>query len=293
MEQERERAKDETGAQKQEADSPEEPSLAAKLSSFIGLDQLPQWSPDYPIEVQFFSAPIFNPGKLAISICPGRHKGKWKRGLIEDLQTLANVHKIDSVVSLITAEEMTNITAFPSMRFKIQELGLESLHFPIEKWTAASVEELCQYTGIILSKFQEGKTVLLHCVSGNKRSCLVAACCLIAMGMGVQEAVAEIHKLRPKALHNPIDLITLGLFRPAIERKRNTKVFKASTYQFETVSPPGDAVSNAGEYVFEEFVSASTASSVPAEQVSCYAGDPDHQNTYNEFLTSLENNGSW
>jgi len=123
--------------------------------------------------------------------------------------------------------------------------------------------------------------------------------------MGVQDAVNEIHKLRPKALHNPIDLITLSLFKPAFDKKRSSKMFKASSYHFETDGKSGESSCDATvvenhshsfclpsvvdpDGIFEDFVSATP--SIPVEQASNYAGDPDHQNAYNDFLISLENN---
>lgn len=102
----------------------------------------------------------------------------------------------------------------------------------------------------------EGKKVVLHCVSGNKRSGLVAGCCLLALGVPISSAISEVQQLRPKALRNPIDLLTLSLFKSAFDKKRSERLAKVSTYQFESDPSPTSSSSSTS-------ASSSSSSSFP------------------------------
>lgn len=97
--------------------------------------------------------PLQSQEGLGISICPGRHKNLWKRSLEADLLRLEKHYHADVLVSLITSEEMTEVTGVPQMNLRIQEHGIESLHFSIDRWIPVSVDSLVLYAELIVLRY--------------------------------------------------------------------------------------------------------------------------------------------
>jgi atypical dual specificity phosphatase len=77
--------------------------------------------------------------------------------------------------------------------------GIEVLHIPVPDMTAPSMEQLHQFTS---SAFESVGTrpLTVHCEAGMGRTGTFLAAWFVAQGMGADDAIAEIRRLRPGSI---------------------------------------------------------------------------------------------
>jgi atypical dual specificity phosphatase len=119
-------------------------------------------------------------------IVPGRLAGSGLPGLLvpveEDLEFLAE-HGIRTVVSLTeTAPAATGTAPF---RWE---------HFPLADMSHPTPREAGRVCAAVVRAMEEGAT-LVHCRAGLGRTGMIAACVLVSLGRGAQEAVAEVRRV--------------------------------------------------------------------------------------------------
>jgi len=192
-------------------------------------------SDTHPIIVYFVESETVKKlsGKLAISMCPGRNKNLWKRDLRKDLSRLSSHYGINVLVSLITYQEM-NEMHLNYMSLRVQEYGIESMHFALaEKHVPSPIDHIINIVNVIIHRMRDGKTVLVHCKGGKKRSSIVAMAVLVALGMSPSDAITCGRNSRPGINPDPIQALFLELFKHYWTQHKTKKVSEKSAYRFE------------------------------------------------------------
>ena len=129
-------------------------------------------------------------GRLAILARP--RGGDW---LEDDILEWKRVG-IDSVVSLLTEDEVVDLNLFEEARFSASS-GLRFLNFPIpDRDVPESRRETAEIASLLASEISSGKNIGFHCRQGVGRSALLAACVLIALGQSPEEAINRVTKAR-------------------------------------------------------------------------------------------------
>jgi atypical dual specificity phosphatase len=77
----------------------------------------------------------------------------------------------------------------------IEEVGIKRFYFPVEDFSAPSVDDLMRITDLLLKL--EGRKVLIHCYAGCGRTGTVLAAYMIRKGMSAEEAISYVRSTRP------------------------------------------------------------------------------------------------
>jgi atypical dual specificity phosphatase len=125
------------------------------------------------------------PGQLAGSGRPGRY------GSLEDDLAFLRGEGIQVIISLL--ETTLNLQDY------LRE-GFELHHFPVEDFTAPTIDQVTEACGIIEETLARGENVLVHCNAGIGRTGALLACFLVHRGMKPTDAVSEIRDKRPMSL---------------------------------------------------------------------------------------------
>ncbi|XP_049849652.1 uncharacterized protein LOC126319967 [Schistocerca gregaria] len=158
-------------------------------------------------------------GRLGLCMCIGRKKRKlhheWDRDMTKDLKRLKTFFHCDVLVSLIRQNEM-NLLKIPNLIEEVENLGIESIHFPIlDKWIPDSMTRVIELVCVLVSRLRSGKSVIIHCNGGKGRSGTIAVACLVAMGKKVSSAIEAVRKARPGTIRNPLQIIFVKRFKRA------------------------------------------------------------------------------
>jgi hypothetical protein len=133
------------------------------------------------------------PGRLAGGSRPGaRRFSPFANGrrLADDLMWL----QAEGIGAVLT------ITTRPFPADALSEHGFALLHLPVRDFTAPTLEQLATATAWIDAQIENGLPTLVHCGGGRGRTGAVLAGWLIAHGRAVEEAVAEVRRVRPGAV---------------------------------------------------------------------------------------------
>lgn len=158
-------------------------------------------SADSPIRVDFVADAVHGlPGRLGLTIAPGKCDEKWDRDLADDLRRLRDHYHTEILVSLLERHEYEALD-IANLVEAAAEAGIDMLRLEIPDVSVPKSMERCQDTvRQILSAMAEGQTVVVHCRGGLGRSGLVAACCLVACGREPEAAIARVRDARPGAV---------------------------------------------------------------------------------------------
>jgi protein-tyrosine phosphatase len=158
-------------------------------------------STDDPIRVDFVSQTAHGlPGRLGLTIAPGKCDDKWKRDLAADLRRLRDYYHADVLVSLLEPHEYQAL-GIASLAEAAQEAGISVLRLAIQDVSVPASMEGCQATvAKVIGALADEKTVVVHCRGGLGRSGLVAACCLVACGDEPGVAISSVRQARPGAV---------------------------------------------------------------------------------------------
>jgi protein-tyrosine phosphatase len=163
-----------------------------------------------PIHVDFLPDEEVNlPGRIGLCAAPGRverhaPEGPHQRDLDADLERLSSRYGAQVLVTLLEDGQY--------VRDELKMLGLtdliaraRALRFESD-WTALPggdvpipVDRLFVLVERIIGHARDGRIVVIHCRDGLARSGLVAACCLVALGASVNEALDCVAEIRPGA----------------------------------------------------------------------------------------------
>ncbi|NVB42570.1 tyrosine-protein phosphatase [Pseudenhygromyxa sp. WMMC2535] len=142
----------------------------------------------------------FIPGRLAGSARPG-----LLRELTDDL-TFLRSKGIARVVNLTTK-------VLPEA---VAEAGFQVVHFPIADMGIPTPRACASLCRSIVEEL-ETRPTLLHCRGGLGRTGTVAACCLVTLGRGPKEALAEVRAINPNYVQSPAQAAFIGHYAQWIE----------------------------------------------------------------------------
>lgn len=152
-----------------------------------------------PIRVAFVPGHLTGrPGRIGLTLGPGKRDGRWQRDLDADLTRLREVFHADLLVSLMEPDERRAL-GMEALPERAAAAGLELRQLPIPDGSVpASRAELVALVTEILAAAAAGKNVVVHCRGGLGRTGLVVAVCLRASG--VEHAVEAVRRVRPLAV---------------------------------------------------------------------------------------------
>ncbi len=149
-------------------------------------------------------------GRLAGGSRPGarRFRRASPDQLTDDLAAL----RADGIAAIVT------LTTRPLPPEALARHELVTLHVPIRDFAAPSVEQLATAIAWIDDQLANGNPTLLHCGGGRGRTGTVLAAWLVAHGRTVEEAVAAVRHIRPRAVETRGQWRALGRFRESVDR---------------------------------------------------------------------------
>ncbi len=152
---------------------------------------------DNPLRVDWLPAEYTAPGKLGLTLLPGR--SDRSRSLEADLAVL-QAEGVTHVVPLIRDEELP-FYGVPGLLDTYQKAGLQVRRLPIPDMGVTSQAEMTALVAWLQEVIISGGRVLLHCVGGLGRSGMTAACYLRARGLSTDEAIRTVRITRsPEAV---------------------------------------------------------------------------------------------
>jgi protein-tyrosine phosphatase len=144
------------------------------------------------------------PGRLGLTRAPGLRwpgrpgVGPGRDPLDDDLRTLADELGATLLVTLLSRREAAALGDF---RRATRARGLRWLHHPIPDMAApASPAAAAKVVDQLVAHLSGGHTAVLHCLAGLGRTGTVAACLLVARGLGAASAVEAVRAARPGAV---------------------------------------------------------------------------------------------
>lgn len=140
-------------------------------------------------------------GQLLFTPCPGTKETT----VVEALHTLKDAGAT-AVITLMPDHELAQNGA-SSLSTDAEALRLGWFQLPIadESVPGADFDERwATHLPRILALLNDGQDIAIHCKGGSGRTGLIAARILIACGVPLPEAVAQVQALRPKAICHPV-----------------------------------------------------------------------------------------
>lgn len=145
-----------------------------------------------PLRVDWIDPDFTPPGKIGITILPGRKD--YSRSLPDDLQALKE-QGVTHVLSLLTIDEL-ELYGSETLLTDLVEEGFTGYFFPIVDQAITSFKEMDALVVWLHSNLSAGANIMVHCVGGLGRSGLVVACYLITKGMDATSAIREVRRVR-------------------------------------------------------------------------------------------------
>ncbi|MEI6893556.1 MAG: tyrosine-protein phosphatase [Colwellia sp.] len=155
--------------------------------------------PTHPFDI----LTLDNDAKLIFTPCPGTKQ----QSLVDSLATL-KAAGTNMLISLMFDEEMqkNNVT---SLAIECEKQGIDWLQLPILDDAAPNQAFEIQWQAQkdkLLDIINNKGTIAVHCKGGSGRTGLVIGLILLAQGYSADNVIAEVQKLRPKALKNRMQL---------------------------------------------------------------------------------------
>lgn len=145
-------------------------------------------------------------GKLGIGMAPGRGDrtadAVWARDLHADLRRLRHVHKAQTLVTLLTDDEIQAL-GIGELADAVAVHGIEHLRLALKDGTAPTAEQEDAAMALLhalVQRLQDGRTVVVHCRAGQGRSGTVAAMVAAALGEPPSAAIARVRAVVPRAV---------------------------------------------------------------------------------------------
>jgi protein-tyrosine phosphatase/nicotinamidase-related amidase len=142
---------------------------------------------------------INQPGKLGMTICPGRRDRG--RVLADDLDEMLE-QNVTRVYCLATEQELA-WAGVDNLRQAVTQRGMRFKNLPIPDQGVPSFEEAHALVSEIVEAMKQGENVVAHCMGGLGRTGTIAACVAIELGDPSQQAINDVRQSRsPRAIEN-------------------------------------------------------------------------------------------
>jgi protein-tyrosine phosphatase len=155
----------------------------------------------------FDALPLPEGGALLFTPCPGTKEADLASSLAQLKEAGA-----EAVVTVMPDAEMAGAGA-QDLPEVCRQNGMRWFHFPIED-DAAPAEDFQAAWGAgrddLLKLLAGGATVAVHCKGGSGRTGLMVAIVLLERGVPFADAIAEVKRMRPKALQIPAHVAYLA-----------------------------------------------------------------------------------
>jgi protein-tyrosine phosphatase/nicotinamidase-related amidase len=145
-----------------------------------------------PLRIDWLDALQTVPGKLGITILPGRKD--LSRSLAEDISRL-QADGVSHVLSLVTKDELFAY-GVEGLFEAYRQAGFAVLHLPILDQGVCTPDEMTGAVKWLDSSLSSGAKTMIHCVGGLGRSGLVAASYLKHKGMKAEDAILSVRTVR-------------------------------------------------------------------------------------------------
>jgi protein-tyrosine phosphatase len=186
-------------------------------------------SQSHPIRVDFLSPDVVAPpGRIGLTLAPGKKDssawtGAWNRDLDADLERLKSHFGADVLVSLIEDGRFrTNeleLLRIDDLFERVKAHGMETVWFPIEDVSVpASLDDFVGLIAQLIEAVVAGQTVVVHCRGGLGRSGVVAAACLVGLGLRPDAAIEAVRCARRGAVETPAQAAYVGKLAEAWRR---------------------------------------------------------------------------
>ncbi|XP_068202433.1 cyclin-dependent kinase inhibitor 3-like isoform X2 [Palaemon carinicauda] len=133
--------------------------------------------PTQPLKIDWLNMSFMDcPQSVALSGLPGcRFRNIWQN-LARDLDKI-EYFGITDVVMLMTKGELRKYRV-PNLMNEYEMRGLCIHHFPFLDGTAPPVETVVDIIDLIRQALEAKRKVLIHCIGGLGRACVIASCLL-------------------------------------------------------------------------------------------------------------------
>ncbi len=145
-----------------------------------------------PLRVDWLDAPATAPGRLGLTLLPGRRD--HGRDLADDIAAL-KAAGATHVACLVTQPELHHY-GVDGLLPAYLAAGLEPLYVPMLDQRVPSRADMSRLVGWASKTLGAGAKVVFHCVGGLGRSGTAAACLLKSRGLSSAAAVAEVRRAR-------------------------------------------------------------------------------------------------
>jgi atypical dual specificity phosphatase len=120
----------------------------------------------------------------------------------EDLDWLRK-QGIDLIVSLLSPEDNDPPPTPAQLRRWVNDAGMMLVAVPVPDFSAPTPEDLDRCVSTINKAQEKGFGVVVHCGGGLGRTGVVLACYFVDRGLGAQNAIARVRRLRPGSIETP------------------------------------------------------------------------------------------
>jgi protein-tyrosine phosphatase len=173
-----------------------------------------------PLRVDWLDAARTRPGRLGLTILPGRLD--QQRELDADIGRLRALEVTD-VLCLVPHIELAHY-GVPDLLAAYRAAGLGVRHLPMVDQKVCTLEEMRETIAWVRGRLAEGGSLAVHCTGGLGRSGLVAACYLVSSGLGAADAIAEVRRARsPRAVESRVQEDFVRAFARAERKPRRRR----------------------------------------------------------------------
>ncbi|MBV9204007.1 MAG: isochorismatase family protein [Actinobacteria bacterium] len=152
------------------------------------------------LRVDWIDSDLIGPGRLGITVCPGRRDRG--RDLGADLARLRSAGAT-RLLCLLTDSELT-WAGVPDLGSRARACGLAYHRLPVPDQGTPGIADAVDLVRWCREATGRGEAIVVTCMGGLGRSGTVAACVLVAAGMPPDAAIAAIRAARgPRALETP------------------------------------------------------------------------------------------
>ncbi|WP_020611910.1 protein-tyrosine phosphatase family protein [Sediminispirochaeta bajacaliforniensis] len=144
---------------------------------------------------------------------------KQKCERLEEYITLVRSLFIETFVVLLPEMELQTANHGCNLLYQYRNRGLSVVYFPIENFGVPdAIDKFDELLKTIAERLEKAP-VLVHCLSGCGRTGMVASGFLIRLGSNVEDAIARVNRVHPKASHTVKQILFLKEYRKWLKQR--------------------------------------------------------------------------